>query len=119
MATLRLICVVCVLGSVALIATVFTWDIAHGFRPLAVHQRGTAIALILVGGSYALSHMQGGMAVGPRIRAISLGGAFVLWGVEQLMPSGRSAVAVDCVLVAIFVVDLGLAVKKRLFRGDS
>jgi hypothetical protein len=119
MAALRLVCMVCLLGSVVLVAGVFGWDIAHGLRPLAVHQRGTAIALILIGASYALAHMQSGMRVGPRIRAISLGSAFVLWGVEQFMPAGRLAIAVDCALVAIFVVDLGLAVKKRLSREDS
>ena len=119
MSVLRLISIACVLGSVALVAAVYAWDVTHGLRAVAFHQHGTAIALVLVGTSYALVHMQGSMAVGARIRAISLGCAFVLWGGEQFMSAGRAAIVVDCVLVAIFVVDLGLAVKKRLSHEES
>src|SRR5579883_1429484 len=111
-AILRVACVIFLVLSLTVGCGLIAWDLAHGFTPLQLHQRAVAAALILVGASYAMAHMQGTVSTGSRVRAISLGIAFVLWGVEQFMSPGRLAVATDCVLVAIFVIDLSLAVKK-------
>ena len=118
-AFVRAISVVCLCLSLVAAAGLILWDIAHGFSSLRIHSRAMAISLALVGASYAIAHTSGSMRVGEKIRAISLGGAFVLWGVEQFLPVGKLSAVFDCVLVVIFVVDLSLAVKKRLIRGES
>jgi len=114
---LRALSVICLCLALTIGAGLIFWDAAHSFRPLPSHQRAMAVALMLVGASYAVAHLGGTMPAGERIRAISLGGAFVLWGVTQFIALGRMSVAIDCVLVVVFVVDLSLAVRKRLRRG--
>src|SRR3954471_14484103 len=118
MSALRFICFTTLILSLAVGVGLILWDIAHGFEPLLVHQRGMAIALMLVGASYAFAHASGKMKPGTRVRAIALGGAFVLWGLEQFIPMGHAVIAVDCVLVIVFVVDLGLGVRKRLLCAE-
>ena len=114
MSFVRVICLICLGLSLGVGAYLIIWDVAHGFRPMTLHPQMMAVALMLVGASYALSHIMGPMQLGARMRAISLGGAFILWGAEQFLPMGPLVIAADCVLVVVFVVDLGLAVKKRL-----
>ncbi len=110
----RFLSIASLITSLLLVLALVGWDAAHAFRPLAVHPSGVAVALMVVGLSYAVAHLPGKMRLGARIRAISLGGAFVLWGAEQFMPPGRGLVVADCVLVIVFVVDLSLGAMKRL-----
>lgn len=114
MTAIRWLSGVLMLSALALTAAVVLGDIAHGFAPFSLHARGMAVALILVGAAYALVNAFPPGSLGLRIRAASLGLAFVLWGAEQFMPPGRPTVVADCVLVVIFVVDLSLSILPRL-----
>lgn len=110
----RAIAVVLLYLSIASGVALVGWDIAHGFAPMLLHQRGVAVALILIGASYAVIHASAPMRRGAKARAVSLGLAFILWGAEQFIIPGRGTTVIDCVLVCVFVVDLSLGVAARL-----
>jgi len=110
----RLVSALCLVLSLAVGGVLILWDTVHGFVPMLIHQRSVAVALMLIGASYAAAHATGPLRSGARVRAVSLGLAFVLWGAEQFMPMSRVVVGVDCVLVCVFVVDLSLSVVNRL-----
>ena len=88
MSTLRVVSAVCLVLSLITGGSLVLWDTAHGFLPMLVHQRGAALALMLVGASYAIAHAVGVMPAGARLRAISLGLAFVLWERNSLCQRG-------------------------------
>jgi hypothetical protein len=51
---------------------------------------------------------------GSLVKGILLGGAFALWGLEQLLPAGRWTTAMDTAVIAVFVVDLGLIIMDKI-----
>jgi hypothetical protein len=101
---------------VAVIAAVWllVFDLIHRFDSPSKHQQASAIALMAVGAAYVFVHLLGRLSRGARLRAVLLGGAFFIWGAEQFMKPGSSVTAIDCVIILIFVFDLGSSVSARL-----
>jgi hypothetical protein len=68
----------------------------------------SALPLLLAGSSYILLQV----LLRPRwlelLKRLMLGMAFLLWGVVQLMPVGDLAIELGNVVIALYVVDLGL-----------
>jgi hypothetical protein len=110
---LRLSAVLFVAALVAL-ASMLLPDIGNGFEPSLRHQRAGAFALIFVGTSLICLQMNVGWRWIEVLKGLLLGLAFVLWGTEQFMPPGHGATAVDGLVIAIFVLDLGLFIWGRL-----
>jgi hypothetical protein len=48
------------------------------------------------------------------LKRIMLGGAFLLWGVTQLMPASALATELGNVVIALYVIDLGLIIRTDL-----
>ncbi len=80
-----------------------SWSLAENL-PLS------ALPLLLAGSSYIV--LQG--ILRPRrlelLKRLMLGTAFLLWGVVQLMPVSDLAVELGNVVIALYVVDLGLII---------
>lgn len=85
----------------------------HGLLPSRLHGQAAALALIFAGGSYLVLHLGRSQRRGERGRALLLGAAFMLWGGEQFVPAGRIQTLMDLVVVAVFVVDLCLAIAAK------
>jgi len=94
-------------------------DLLHRFKDNPTHQQVSAVALMLIGSSYVSIHLAGRLNRSARIKAVLLGGAFFLWGVEQFLPPGPLITAIDCAVILIFVVDLSLSVITRLKARDE
>jgi hypothetical protein len=62
----------------------------------------SALPLLLAGSSYL----------------VMLGAAFLLWGVVQLMPASDLAAELGNVVIALYVVDLGLIIWTELERNQ-
>jgi hypothetical protein len=103
-------------AALATIGILLASDAAHGLRPTPLHSRLGALALILIGCSYVSLQGIARAPRGARLRGILLGGAFALWGIEQLLPPGRWTTAMDTAVIAIFVVDLGMIILDGLQR---
>jgi hypothetical protein len=96
------------IGALATIGFLIVSDAAHGFRITSLHSRLGACALVLIGAACESFQFTSPQARRERVKGMLLGAAFVLWGIEQLLPSSRWTTAMDTVVVAIFVVDLGM-----------
>jgi hypothetical protein len=76
----------------------------------------SAIPLLLAGASYIL--LQGILRPPPLelLKRLMLGSAFLLWGVTQLMPVSLLATELGNVVIALYVIDLGLIIRTDLAR---
>ena len=96
-----------VLGKVLLAMAPRAWALL-GHAPLS------ALPLLLVGASYMA--LQGLLRPPPveLLKRIMLGSAFLLWGVVQLMPPSILATDLGDLVIALYVLDLGIIVQAEL-----
>jgi hypothetical protein len=87
------------------------WDLVKGV-PLS------AIPLLLAGVSYIV--LQAIVRPQPLelFKRLMLGSAFLLWGVVQLLPVGNFSNELGNVVIALYVIDLGLIVWTELEKED-
>ena len=89
----------------------------HGLPDLS-HAPVSAAPLLLIGLAY--------VGVQPLVRPhplellkrLMLGGAFILWGIDQLLPPGRLATALGDVVIILYVIDLALIIRSHVQRED-
>jgi hypothetical protein len=105
--------------ALATIAILIVTDVAHGLHFTGLHSHLGAVALIMIGTSYVSLQIISRRPRHERVKGILLGGAFALWGIEQLLPSGRWTTAMDTAVIAIFVVDLGMIIRNGFERSES
>jgi hypothetical protein len=82
------------------------------------HAPLSAMPLLLVGGSYIA--LQGLLRPAPieLLKRLLLGSAFLLWGIIQLMPPSVVATDLGDLVIALYVLDLGIIIQAEL-RGVS
>jgi hypothetical protein len=85
-------------------------DLWNSFHPSLRHQQAGALALIFVGSSFICIQLSATKRLKETFKGVLLGLAFVFWGGEQFMPPGAAVTAMDSVVIAIFVLDLGLVI---------
>jgi hypothetical protein len=113
---LRRLGLVLLASSFATVGVLAATDVAHGLRSTGLHSRLGALALILVGSSYMSLQVVSRRRPRDLAKGVILGIAFVLWGLEQLLPANRWTTAMDSAVILIFVVDLGLIILDGLER---
>jgi hypothetical protein len=94
-------------------------DVIHGLQPSGLHSHLGALALIMVGSSCMSLQVISRRPRRDIAKGITLGAAFVLWGVEQLLPASRWTTAMDTSVIMIFVIDLGLIILDGLERPPT
>jgi hypothetical protein len=115
---LRGLSLLLLLLAVGSIAVLLSSDVSHAFRLTSLHQQSSAMALILIGTSYISLQLSSKRRWSEKLKAISLGLAFTLWGSEQFLPASRWVTLMDSAVITIFVVDLGLIILDSLKRND-
>lgn len=100
------------------IAALLLSDAWHRLRPSALHPRLAALPLILIGLSYACLQFSARRSRRELAQGLALGTAFLLWGVEQLLPPSSIVTLMDCLVVTIFVVDLSFIIVEHLRLND-
>jgi hypothetical protein len=78
------------------------------------HAPLTALPLLLAGASYVALQALLRPAPLELFRRLMLGGAFLLWGMVQLMPPSALATDLGDVVIALYVFDLALMVQAEL-----
>jgi hypothetical protein len=97
------------IGKIVLAMAPRAWALL-GHAPLS------AMPLLLVGASYIA--LQGLLRPAPLelVKRLMLGSAFLLWGIVQLMPPSVIAADLGDLVIALYVLDLGIIVQAEL-RG--
>ena len=76
------------------------------FVPGGMHGYLSAAPLALAGVGYAVLQIRAQPALRTLLKRLMLGATFVLWAVDQMLPSGRMATVISDVVVAAYVLDL-------------
>ena len=95
------------------------FDALNHLRLTPVHQRTGALSFMLIGVSYISLQLSTGRRWREMFKGVLLGIGFFLWGCEQFMPPGPLVTMMDCLVVLIFVSDLGLIIVGRLRQKDD
>lgn len=103
--------------ALAALAVLLASDLWTRFQATHRHVQAEALALIFVGTSFICLQFSAGRNWREAVNGLLLGLAFVLWGAEQFLPQGPAVTATDCVVITIFIVDLGLVIGSRLGRS--
>ncbi|MGH8335344.1 MAG: hypothetical protein ACRETL_00640 [Gammaproteobacteria bacterium] len=74
----------------------------------------SAIPLLLAGASYIVLQTILRQPPVELLKRVMLGSAFLLWGVTQLMPVGALSAELGNVVIALYVIDLGLMIRTDL-----
>jgi hypothetical protein len=120
LAVLSSFALLCV-GATPLLTSLPTYIVKVAFRgwSLIKNLPLSAIPLLLAGSSYIV--LQAILRPRPLelVKRLMLGIAFLLWGVVQLMPVSDLAVELGNVVIALYVVDLGLIVWSELQKNQT
>jgi hypothetical protein len=76
------------------------------FKSEGVHVWLSSLALALAGVAYGVLQIRLKPSRRTLLRRLLLAGTFLLWAVDQILPSGRIATVVGDVVVSAFVLDL-------------
>ena len=103
--------IVLALGSGALLLfTDLPWPVLH----LLAHAPASAVPLLCIG----LASLGFQFVVRPKrldlLKALIVSAAFLFWGIDQLLPTGRIATTLGDVVIALYVLDLGWMMMDRL-----
>ena len=119
MALLSSFALLCV-GATPMLSSLPTYVAKAGFRGWALVKNVplSALPLLLVGSSYLV--LQAILRPRPLelLKRLMLGTAFLLWGVVQLMPASDLAAELGNVVIALYVVDLGLIIWTDLEKSQ-
>lgn len=119
LAVLSSVALLCV-GATPLLTFLPAYVAKEAFRGWALIKRLPlpALPLLLVGSSYVV--LQAILRPQPweLLKRLMLGIAFLLWGVVQLMPASGLATELGNVVIALYVVDLGLIIWTELQRNQ-
>jgi uncharacterized membrane protein HdeD (DUF308 family) len=80
--------------------------LANQFVPAEMHGWLSSLPLLLAGLGYALLQFRPGPSRRTILKRLLLAGAFVGWGIDQVLPSGRIAIFLGDAVIAAYVVDL-------------
>jgi hypothetical protein len=93
-------------------------DAARGFSYDAHHLRLGSLPFVFIGLAFICYQLSLCHSWRRRCKGLLLGLAFALWGSEQFIPPGPWLTALDNLVIAIFVIDLGLIVGGQMARRD-
>lgn len=108
---LALALAVCALASGALLLVL---DILSNFPTHRFHAATSAVPLILIGLSWLCLHPGIGVHPIQFVKRLIAAVAFVLWGIDQVLPPGWWASTVGDVVIALLVLDMALIVRGEL-----
>jgi len=86
---------------------------------IRLHAYLSALPLAIAGIGSALLQFRLRLARGILLKRLLLAATFVLWAVDQLLPSGRMAMFIGDVVIAAYVLDLYWLIQEEVAALDS
>ena len=90
------------------------FDFFPQLLPLITHSSISALPLLLIGVAYLC--LQARLRPPPLelVKRAMLASAFILWGVDQLLPAGAAATTLGDVVIVLYIIDLALMMRDTL-----
>jgi hypothetical protein len=79
---------------------------ANQFVPPDIHGWLSSVPLLSAGIGYALLQIRLNPPRGVLLKRLLLAGAFIGWGIDQLLPAGRASLFLGDAVIAAYVLDL-------------
>jgi len=100
-------------------ALLLVFDFLPPNLPKLEHAPTSAAPLLLIGVAYL--SLQAVTKPQPLefLKRLLLGSAFILWGIDQLLPAGHLATVIGDVVIFLYVADLELAIRSYLQNNDG
>jgi len=89
------------------------------FTSALVHAWLSSLPLALAGIAYTVLQIRLRPSRRTLVRRLLLAGTFILWAIDQLLPSGRLAMVIGDVVVAAFVLDLSWITQEQEAGGRA
>lgn len=95
-------------------ATLLLFDFFPALLPLLRHGPVSALPLLLIGIAYF--GLQAILRPAPLelLKRGMLASAFILWGIDQLLPTGPVATTLGDIVIVLYIIDLALMVRDSL-----
>jgi len=84
-----------------------------------LHSYLSSIPLAIAGIGYAILQLRAGTSRGTLFKRLLLAATFVIWAVDQLLPSGRLATVVGDMVIAAYVLDLYWITQEQVATVNS
>jgi hypothetical protein len=113
---LRRVCSALAVLALVASATLLAFDAIR--PPFLTHSGISAAPLLCIGLSYVCLQGITRPPTSELLQRLMLGGTFILWGIDQLLPPGAAASAVGDIVITLYVIDLGLIIRGHL-KADN
>jgi hypothetical protein len=87
--------------------------------PDRLHAYLSSAPLAIAGIGYAILQLRAGVPSGTLYKRLLLAATFVIWAVDQLLPSGRLSTLIGDVVIAAYVLDLFWLSQEQVSAIDS
>lgn len=114
----RVLSILFLASSLISFVTLLCYDARQDFRYDASHLRMGSFPFIFIGISFICYQLSLHRPWRQRIKGLLLGLAFALWGSEQFLHASMGLTLLDNVVIAIFIVDLGLIVGGQFLKEN-
>jgi hypothetical protein len=87
--------------------------------PARVHACLSSLPLALAGIGYAILQLRAQPPRAMLLKRLLLAATFVIWAVDQLLPSGRLATVIGDLVIAAYVLDLYWLIQEQVAAANS
>jgi hypothetical protein len=84
------------------------------FIPVRLHGWLSSLPLAMAGIGYAILQFRAPLPRATLLKRLLLASTFVIWAVDQLMPSGRVAMFIGDAVIAAYVLDLHWLIQEQV-----
>lgn len=97
-------------------AILLLFDFFPRLLPIITHGPVSALPLLLIGFAYLVLQAQLRPRLLELVKRVMLASAFILWGIDQLLPAGAVATTLGDVVIVLYIIDLALVMRDTLKR---
>ena len=95
-------------------AVLLLFDFFPALLPLLRHGPVSAFPLLLIGITYLGLQVVLRPAPLELLKRVMLASAFILWGIDQLLPTGPVATTLGDIVIVLYIIDLALMMRDSL-----
>ena len=95
------------------------FDFFPALHPWLTHGPVSALPLLLIGVAYLGLQAILRPHIFELLKRVMLASAFILWGIDQLLPTGSVATTLGDIVIVLYIIDLALMMRDALFTKST